>query len=102
MKRSNIPRKKSNPPALPTASVGGTTDMVNLITDTSYLVKWNAPLAMSWMNDISSRLVNYMEIDTYNRVVRRINNYLNDLEKMRYYDQKEVWGSLTPSRLEEI
>ena len=29
-------------------------------------------------------------------VVRRINNYLNDLEKMRYYDQKEVWGPLTP------
>ena len=102
MKRVIMPRKKSNPTTLATASVSGTTDMLNLITDASYLVKWNAPLAMSWMNDISSRLVNYMEIDTYNRVVRRINNYLNDLEKMRYYDQKEVWGSLTPSRLEEI
>ena len=97
-----MPRKKSNPPTLATASVSGTTDMLNLITDASYLVKWNAPLAMSWMNDIAPRLVNYMEIDTYNRVVRRINNYLNGLEKMRYYNSQEVWGSLPPTRLEEI
>ena len=97
-----MPRKKSKPTTLATASVSGTTDMLNLITDASYLVKWNAPLAMSWMNDIAPRLVNYMEIDTYNRVVRRINNYLNGLEKMRYYNSQEVWGSLPPTRLEEI
>ena len=97
-----MPRKKSNPTTSATASVSGTTDMLNLITDASYLVKWNAPLAMSWMNDIAPRLVNYIEIDTYNKVVRRINNYLNGLEKMRYYNRKEVWGSLPPTRLEEI
>ena len=54
------------------------------------------------MNDIAPRLVNYIEIDTYNTMVRRINNYLNQLEKMRYYNSQEVWGSLSPTRLEEI
>ena len=102
MKRAIMPRKKSNPTTSATASVSGTADMLNLITDASYVVKWNAPLAMSWMDDIAPRLVNYMEIDAYNRIVRRINNYLNHLEKMRYYNQKEVWGSLSPTRLEEI
>ena len=102
MKRAIMPRKKSNLTTFAIASVSGTTDMLNLITDASYVVKWNAPLALSWMDDIAPRLVNYIEIDAYNRVVRRINNYLNHLEKMRYYDRKEVWGSLSPTRLEEI
>ena len=97
-----MPRKKSNLTTFAIASVSGTTDMLNLITDASYVVKWNAPLALSWMDDIAPRLVNYIEIDAYNRVVRRINNYLNHLEKMRYYDRNEVWGSLSPTRLEEI
>ena len=97
-----MPRKKSNPTTLATASISGTTDMLNLITDASYVVKWNAPLALSWMDDIAPRLVNYIEIDAYNTIVRRINNYLNHLEKMRYYNRKEVWGSLPPTRLEEI
>ena len=97
-----MPRKKSNSTTLATASVSGTTDMLNLLTDASYVVKWNAPLAISCMNDIAPRLVNYIEIDTYNTMVRRINNYLNQLEKMRYYNSQEVWGSLSPTRLEEI
>ena len=102
MKRANMPRKKSDPPALPTASVGGITDMVNLITDTSYLVKWNAPLAMSWMNDIAGRLTSYTEIEAYNRAVFRINSFLDNLEHMRYYNRKETWGQIPPTRLEKI
>ena len=102
MKRAIMPRKKSNPTTLATASVSGTTDMLNLITDASYLVKWNAPLALSWMNDIAPRLASFTEVEAYNRTVRRINHYLNHLEKMRYYNRKEVWGALSPARLEEI
>ena len=41
-----MPRKKSNSTTLATASVSGTTDMLNLLTDASYVVKWNAPLAI--------------------------------------------------------
>jgi len=102
VKRANMPRKKSNPTTLATASVSGTTDMLNLLTDASYLVKWNAPLAISWMNDIAPRLASYTEIQAYNKTVNRINYFLDHLEKMKYYNRKEVWGGLSPVRLEKI
>ena len=31
-----------------------------------------------------------------------VNEYLDILERQRYYNKQEVWGSLTPTRLEEL
>ena len=94
-----MPRKKSNPTS-PFAF--GIADIERLAKDAAYVVKWNAPLAIQWMEGIAGRIISENEKKAYNDSAIVINNYLDHLEKMRYYDKKEVWGPLTPARLPEL
>ncbi|SVA05683.1 uncharacterized protein METZ01_LOCUS58537 [marine metagenome] len=56
------------------------------------------------MGYVSGRVatMNSMIIRDYNRSVKYINNFLDILERQRYYNKKEVWGQEISSRLEEI
>ena len=101
-----MPRKKSNPTS-PFAF--GIADIERLAKDAAYVVKWNAPLAIQWMEGIAGRIISENEKKAYNDSAIVINNYLDNLEKMPrcpgrpgYYDKKEVWGSFSPIRLHEI
>ena len=102
-----MPRKKSTPVISPFAF--GAADIKELARDATYVVKWNAPLAIRWMEGISGRIVSESEKKAYNDSAIIINNYLDNLEKMPrrpgypgYYDKKEVWGPLSPIRLPEL
>ena len=95
-----MPRKKSNTITSPFAF--GIADMSGLARDATYVIKWNAPLAIQWMEGIAGRFLSEYEKEVYNKSVIKINNYLDHLEKMRYYDKKEVCGALVPSRLSEV
>ena len=95
-----MPRKKSNPVISPFSF--GLSDMSGLAKDAAYVVKWNAPLAISWMEGIAGRFLSENEKKAYNDSAIKINNYLDHLETMKYYDKKEVWGPLTPARLPEL
>ena len=57
--------------------------MSGLAKDAAYVVKWNAPLAISWMEGIAGRFLSEYEKEVYNKSVIKINNYLDHLEKMR-------------------
>ena len=54
------------------------------------------------MEGISGRVISESEKKAYNDAVIAINSYLDQLEKMRYYDKKEVWGAFSPIRLPEL
>jgi hypothetical protein len=95
-----MPRKKSNPIISPFAF--GIADMNGLARDATYVVKWDAPLAISWMEGIAGRLISETEKKAYNDSAIKINKYLDHLETMRYYDKKAVWGALVPTRVPEI
>ena len=95
-----MPRKKSNTITSPFAF--GIADMSGLARDATYVIKWNAPLAIQWMEGIAGRIISENEKKAYNDSAIVINNYLDHLEKMRYYDKKEVWGALVPTRLSEV
>ena len=95
-----MPRKKSNTITSPFAF--GIADMSGLARDATYVIKWNAPLAIQWMEGIAGRFLSEYEKEVYNKSVIKINKYLDHLEKMRYYDKKEVWGALVPTRLSEV
>ena len=41
-------------------------------------------------------------IREYNKSVQSINEYLDILERQRYYNKQDVWGQLAPQRLEEL
>jgi len=95
-----MPRKKSNTITSPFAF--GIADMSGLARDATYVIKWNAPLAIQWMEGIAGRIISENEKKAYNDSAIVINNYLDHLEKMRYYDKKEVWGVFSPTRLPEL
>ena len=95
-----MPRKKSTPVISPFAF--GAADIKELARDATYVVKWNAPLAIRWMEGISGRIVSESEKKAYNDSAIKINNYLDHLETMKYYDKKEVWGPLSPIRVPEL
>ena len=54
------------------------------------------------MEGIAGRIISENEKKAYNDSAIVINNYLDHMEKMRYYDKKEVWGALVPTRLSEV
>ena len=54
------------------------------------------------MEGISGRVISESEKKAYNDAVIAINSYLDQLEKMRYYDKKEVWVAFLPLRLPEL
>ena len=95
-----MPRKKSTPVISPFAF--GAADIKALARDAVYVIKWNVPLAIQWMEGISGRVISESEKKAYNDAVIAINSYLDQLEKMRYYDKKEVWGAFSPIRLPEL
>tara|TARA_R110000744_G_scaffold15538_1_gene43235 strand:+ start:1048 stop:1338 length:291 start_codon:yes stop_codon:yes gene_type:complete len=95
-----MPKKKSNNAISPFSF--GVADIERLAKDAAYLVKWNTPLAIQWMEGISGRIIFENEKNAYNNSVIIINKYLDNLEKMRYYDKKEVWGALAPTRVQEL
>src|SRR5210317_548370 len=82
----------------------GTWDEKTTIRECQNLVRWNAPLAIQFMEHASGRVCNisYLVIREYNKAVDSINGYLDILERQRYYNKQDVWGSLAPTRLEEL
>jgi hypothetical protein len=74
-------------------------DVQATIRESQYLVKWNPVLAIQWMNEISTRVGSFVEVEYYNNAVQTINRYLDGLEKRRYYIKEEVWGPYNPQRL---
>jgi len=92
--------KKANKPLIGY----GFWDEKQTINECRNLVRWNPPLAIQYMGYVSGRVatMNSMIIRDYNRSVKYINNFLDILERQRYYNKKEVWGQEISSRLEEI
>ena len=93
-------KTKSSP-----AIVGmGTWDEITTIRECKNLVRWNAPLAIHFMEHASGRvcMMSSLVIREYNRSVQSINEYLDILERQRYYNKQDVWGPLAPQRLEEL
>lgn len=82
----------------------GTWDEKTTIRECQNLVRWNAPLAIQFMEHASGRVCNMssLVIREYNKAVDSINGYLDILERQRYYNKQDVWGSLSPTRLEEL
>ena len=74
------------------------------IRECQNLVRWNAPLAIQFMEHAAGLVCNMSSIviREYNKSVKAMNEYLDILERQRYYNKQEVWGSLTPTRLEEL
>ena len=74
------------------------------IRECKNLVRWNAPLAIQFMEHAAGRVctMNSLIIKEYNKAVDCINNYLDMLERQRYYNKQEIWGHITPQRLEEL
>ena len=75
-----MPRKKSTPVISPFAF--GAADIKGLARDATYVIKWNAPLAIKWMDGISGRIISESEKKVYNDAAIKINSYLDYLEKM--------------------
>jgi hypothetical protein len=61
------------------------------IRECQNLVRWNARLAIDWMDAILPRLQNEVQTNNYNRAVEYINTFLDNLETYRYYDKREIW-----------
>jgi len=95
-----MPRKKATT-STSILGIGGV-DILRTIQDAKYVVKWNTPLALAWMNEAMARLQTGVEVKEYNISVKAINSYLDTLEHQCYYDKTEVWGPLTPTRLERV
>ena len=95
-----MPRKKATT-STSIMGIGGV-GILRTIQDAKYVIKWNAPLALAWMNEAMARLQTGHEVKAYNTSVRAINSYLDTLERQCYYDKTEVWGPLTPTRLERV
>ena len=95
-------RKKS--PLNPSSVGYGFWDERQTIRECQNLVRWNAPLAIQFMEHASGRVCNMssLVIREYNRSVQSINEYLDILERQRYYNKQDVWGPLAPQRLEEL
>ena len=90
---------------LSASSVGyGFWDERQTIRECQNLVRWNAPLAIQFMEHSSGSICNMssLVVREYNKAVKSINEYLDILERQRYYNKQEVWGSLAPTRLEEL
>ena len=79
-------------------------DEKQTIKECKHLIRWNPPLALEYMEHISGRVatMNSMIVRNYNKSVQEINEYLDILERQRYYNKKETWGQLMPKRLEEL
>ena len=92
--------KKSNKPLIGY----GFWDERQTIKECKNLVRWNPPMALEYMEHASNRIANMnsMIIRDYNKSAQEINEYLDVLERQRYYNKKEVWGQEISSRLEEI
>jgi|LULS01.1.fsa_nt_gb hypothetical protein len=93
-----MPRKKSS--SSPSIFSIGITDVISVIKDAKYVVKWNIPLAMSWMSEAAMRVSASREINEYNYSAKEINDFLDILENMKYYNKQEMWGLLPPCRIE--
>lgn len=74
------------------------------IRECQNLAKWNPHLAIQLMEGISNKVSSKGEIlvNAYNRAVTNINNYLDSLEKMRYYSKNKYWGQEKNRRLENL
>ena len=68
------------------------------------MIRWNPPLALEYMEHISGRVatMNSMIVRNYNKSVQEMNEYLDILERQRYYNKKEIWGQFAPRRLKEV
>ena len=79
-------------------------DARTVVMEARNLVRWNPPLAIKWMESAANRVIMQSDIviDEYNKAVEAINEYLDQLERMAYYDKVAVWGIVIPSRLEQL
>mgnify|MGYP001300337645 CR=1 FL=1 len=82
----------------------GMWDEKQTIRECKNLVRWNAPLAIQFMEHVAGRVCSMgsIVVREYNKSVESINEYLDILERQRYYNKQDVWGPLAPQRLEEL
>jgi hypothetical protein len=64
------------------------------------IVRWNARLAIEWMNMVRDGIWGEGETEMYNDSANRINNFLDKLETYRYYDKYDTWDMDKVQRLE--
>jgi len=62
-----------------------------IITDASNIVRWNIPLAIEMMQSVKTKVWYGIQIRDWNRAARNINEYLDSVEKCRFYTKKEFW-----------
>ena len=72
------------------------------LTECPNVVRWNPRLAIDWMDALASRCVTDIQINGYNYAAKRMNDYLDFYEKMRYYDKNEVWENDRVRRVEYL
>lgn len=77
-------------------------DTNDYIRECPNIVRWNARLAIKWMESISSRVWSPTQTAYYNRAVRDINTYLDNLETYRFYDKYVVWENDRVQRLSPL
>tara|TARA_R110000868_G_scaffold119724_1_gene317664 strand:- start:1200 stop:1499 length:300 start_codon:yes stop_codon:yes gene_type:complete len=63
------------------------------------IVRWNPPLAVDWMAIVSNRIQTFEEMEKYDKSAIRMNEYLDSLETMSYYDKEAVWGKRLVERV---
>ena len=82
----------------------GLWDERQTIRECQNLVRWNAPLAIQYMELAAGRvcMMSSLVVREYNKAVQKINEYLDILERQRFYNKQEVWGPQHPQRLEEL
>lgn len=75
-------------------------DTNDYIRECPNIVRWNARLAIDWMEGVASRVWSPTQTAYYNRAARDINDYLDRLEHYRFYDKYEVWENDRVRRVE--
>lgn len=74
-------------------------DTNDYIRECPNVVRWNARLAIKWMESITSRVWSPTQIRAYNQAAQDINTYLDNLETYRFYDKYAVWENDRIQRL---
>jgi len=62
-----------------------------IIQDAGNIVRWNIPLAIEIMDRVKNKVWYGSQIRQYNRTAKSINEYLDSVEKCRFYTKKQFW-----------
>lgn len=73
-----------------------------LVDDAANLCRWNPTEAMKWFDAARVRAVYPIQVDAYNRAVKRARTTLDSIESSSYYNKEysdTFWGeNSTPTR----